>query len=105
MISAWLSLCGGENIFAGLDELAPTVGVEAVIAADPDAIIAGRWAGNGAGKGSGWQAHWRRWTQLKAVRLGHLLTVPAGAMERQTPRAVEAARELCEKLDRVRSHL
>ncbi len=96
MISAWLRLCGAENIFSDLPELAPAVSLEAVLAADPDAIVAG------AGKGRNWLAAWKRWPGLKAVRLGHLLTVPADELERQTPRAVAGARVLCEKLDVVR---
>lgn len=98
LISAWLRLCGGRNLFAGLHELAPTVSREAVIAADPDAIVAGSYSG----KGDAWQAPWRQWPQMKAVRRHHLLTVPAAAMERPTPRAVRAAETLCVKLDQVR---
>ncbi len=96
MISAWLRLCGAENIFSDLPELAPTVSLEAVVAADPDAIVAG------AGKSGNPLVEWKRWPGLGAVRLGHLLTVPADELERQTPRAVEGARVLCEKLDAVR---
>jgi iron complex transport system substrate-binding protein len=40
LVSSALRLCGGENIFAGLPQLAPTVSIEAVLKADPEAIIA-----------------------------------------------------------------
>ena len=98
MISHWLDLCGGENIFATLPTLAPVVDVEAVLVADPDAMIAGWYPG----KSDHWKEYWQRWPALQAVRRGHLLTVPAEIMDRQTPRAVQAARQLCQLLEQVR---
>ena len=74
------------------------VSVEAVLAADPQVIIAGRYAG----KGSEWQQAWRAWPQLRAVAGNHLYTVPAEMMERHTPRALVAAEELCEHIERAR---
>lgn len=98
IISDWLKLCGAENIFSDLSDLAPVIDVEAVLAGNPQVIIAGRYPG----KGDDWKSQWQRWTQLSAVRDGHLYTVPAETMERQSPRALQAARELCEKIDQVR---
>ena len=40
IISDVIRLCGGTNIFADLSTLAPQVSVEAVLAADPQVIIA-----------------------------------------------------------------
>ncbi len=98
LISHWLRLCGAENIFSGLPDLAPTIDPEAVLKADPEVLIAGRHAG----KSHHWEARWRKWKTLRAVRDGHLYTVPADMLERQTPRALQAARELCEHIDQVR---
>ena len=42
IISDVIRLCGGDNIFADLPALAPTVSVEAVLAANPDALVR-RW--------------------------------------------------------------
>ena len=98
IISAWLRLCGATNVFAGLPELAPAVAQEAVLAENPEVIIAGRYAG----KGDAWEQAWRAWPQLRAVADGHLYTVPAEMMERHTPRALTAARELCEHIERAR---
>ena len=99
MISAWLRLCGGANVFAGLPDLATTVSLEAVLAADPQVIIAGRYPG----KSGDWQRPWRAWPELRAVAGDHLYTVPAEMMERHTPRALVAAEELCEYIERARS--
>lgn len=98
MISAWLRLCGGANVFAQLPELAPAVSLEAVLAADPQLIIAGRYAA----KGADWEQTWRAWPQLRAVAGHHLYTVPAEMMERQTPRALIAAEQLCGYIERAR---
>ena len=98
LVSQWLALCGAHNIFADMPELAASVDIEAVLAADPDAILSGRHPGRVAD----WRQAWRRWPMLRAVRNGHLYEVSAERLERQTPRAVEAARELCAVIDEVR---
>jgi iron complex transport system substrate-binding protein len=98
MISAWLRLCRAENVFAQLPDLAPVVDAEAVLKANPEVLLAGRYAG----KGEDWKAFWLRWPQLRAVAGKHLYTVPAETMERYTPRALSAATELCEHIDRAR---
>ncbi|VAW82952.1 Vitamin B12 ABC transporter, substrate-binding protein BtuF, partial [hydrothermal vent metagenome] len=45
MISHWMQLCGAENIFAGLPDLAPVIDQEAVLEADPEVLLAGRHPG------------------------------------------------------------
>ena len=98
MISHWLRLCGARNIFADLPELAASVDLEAVLEVDPEVLLAGRHPG----KATDWTARWRQWPRLRAVRSGHLYTLPAETFERQTPRALEAARELCADIDAAR---
>ncbi len=98
MISAWLRMCGAANVFSDLPQLAPAVSVEAVLAANPQVIVAGHYAG----KSSAWQHAWRAWPQLRAVAGDHLYTVPAEMMERYTPRTLVAAEELCEYIERAR---
>jgi iron complex transport system substrate-binding protein len=98
MISAWLRLCGARNVFADASELAPAVSVEAVLAADPQVIIAGHYAS----RGEEWRQLWQAWPQLSAVAHGHLYSVPAEMMERQVPRALIAAQALCACIDRAR---
>ncbi|HKE95439.1 MAG TPA: cobalamin-binding protein, partial [Povalibacter sp.] len=66
IMSEVVELCGGRNVFAELSELAPQVGIEAVIAANPDVIIA-----TGTAESTGLE-QWRRWTHLRAVRSGNL---------------------------------
>lgn len=101
MISHWLALCGARNVFAALPGLAPAIDVESVLLANPQVIVAGWYPG----KPGDWRAFWQRWRQLDAVRLSSLFTVPAALMDRQTPRAVTAARQLCERIDEARQRI
>lgn len=98
MISAVLALCGGENVFAGVDELAPRISEEAVLAADPEVIVAGT-KGDAA---TAWLAAWARFPQLAAVRDERLVTADPDTLHRQTPRLLDGAEALCAGLDAVR---
>ncbi len=97
MVSSVLRLCGGRNIFAGLPQLAPTVSVEAVLAADPQVILTPSDA-----KDQPLQ-RWRQFARLRAVREGQLYTVNADWLNRAGPRVLEAAQEVCAKLDQARN--
>lgn len=100
LISAVMNLCGGENVFAALRTLAPSVSVEAVIAANPEAIIA---SGMDARRPA-WLDDWRRWPSLTAVRDNNLFFVPPDLIQRATPRLAEGAALLCQHLETARSH-
>ncbi len=102
IISDVLRLCGGENVFAALPVLAPTVAIEAVLAADPEAIIA-----SGASAASGarpaWLDAWTRWPRLTAAARGNLFAVDADLMQRQTPRLLDGAGQVCADLEAARA--
>ena len=98
IISDVIRLCGGENIFAGLAAKAPSVGVEAVLAADPEAIVA---SGMGKNTPVGLE-DWRRWKHMKAVARGNLFFVPSDLMHRPTPRLLDGAELLCRQLETAR---
>lgn len=96
-ISELLDLCGGNNVFAGLDEFAPNVDVEAVIARRPEVILA-----------SAAQTDfdtWRRWVTLPAVETNSFYTMPADEIGRPTPRVVIAAEAVCAALDDARQRM
>jgi iron complex transport system substrate-binding protein len=101
LISQMLDLCGADNVFAAQRLLTPTVTEEAVLLADPDAIVTG-WI---PAYGGAPLAAWNRLTALRAVRSGQLLAVNPDLLHRQSDRVIAGARELCEKLDAVRSTL
>ncbi len=98
LVSHGLALCGGQNIFADLGELAPQVAAEAVIAADPEVMFAGRFEGSGEPL-----AHWREWPRLRAVKRDALFTLPAEKINRATPRMLDAVEEACKLLDDFRA--
>ncbi|HSB99556.1 MAG TPA: helical backbone metal receptor, partial [Burkholderiaceae bacterium] len=98
LISQVLELCGAHNVFASQRPLTPTVTEEAVLLADPDAIVAG-WSDS---YGPAPLDAWRRLHALRATRQGHLLQVDPDLLHRQSDRVVLGARELCDKLDAVR---
>jgi len=97
VISAVIDLCGGRNIFAGLPALVPRVSLEAVLAANPEAIVT-------ASDRPAVQAlaNWSAWQQLRAVRDDNLVVIPSDDISRPTPRLLKGARRLCMQLDRIR---
>jgi iron complex transport system substrate-binding protein len=99
IISDVIRLCGGENIFAGLPMLVPTISTEAVIAANPDAIVAG---GMGE-RNAAWLEPWKRWPKLKATAQGNLFFIDPNLLQRHTPRLLDGAEQLCAQLEQVRS--
>ena len=99
LISQVLELCGARNVFATAHLLTPTVTEEAVLLANPDAIVAG-WSDS---FGQAPLDSWRRLTALRAVRQGRLLQVDPDLLHRQSDRVVLGAQELSEKLDAVRA--
>jgi len=98
-ISDVMRLCGADNIFAGLSQLAPTVTVEAVLAADPEAIVA---SGMGETRPE-WLDMWKRWGQLTATARGNLFFIPPDLINRHTPRVLDGAQLLCAQMETVRS--
>jgi iron complex transport system substrate-binding protein len=98
LTSKVIQLCGGENVFGKLPQLAPTVNTEAVLQANPEAIVSGSGANDDA------LTEWRKFPQLLAVKNGNLLTVNSDTMTRGTPRILDGAQTLCKQLDIARSH-
>ncbi|MBV8030598.1 MAG: ABC transporter substrate-binding protein [Betaproteobacteria bacterium] len=99
LISDALAVCGARNVFADAPTIAPVVNAEAVVAADPDVILAAR----DDARDVAWSAAWRRFSDLRAVRDENLVTVPAVELNRQGPRVFAATRRLCGLLDEARS--
>lgn len=99
-ISELIELCGGSNIFSDLDELAPLVGVEAVIDRNPEVLLA---AVAGPANGTAF-ADWLRWKGLTANRYGNHFTVSGDLIARATPRLLAAGAEVCAALDTGRDN-
>lgn len=95
VISQVISLCRGRNVFGDQATLAPAVGLEAVVARDPEVILA-------SARQAAELAEWRSWPGLAAVAGGHLYTVPGDLLARPSPRILDGARAVCAALDRAR---
>ncbi len=93
-----IRICGGRNVFGALKVVAPEVSLEAVMAADPEAIMAGK-RHDPANPGL---KLWEPYRNMTAVKRGNLLTVDGELLTRPGPRTVEGAALLCEALEGVR---
>lgn len=98
IVSDALRLCGGVNVFGQAPIVAPQVTLEGVLAARPEAVLAGVSRREDA------QANLAAWQAmgLPAARQGHVYGVDADALFRPGPRLIDAAETLCADLDRAR---
>lgn len=87
-----LNHCGAHNVFGDLPVLAPQVGRESVIAADPDLIIA---FSDEPAQANPWLQRWRQFAQLQAVRHEGLRSMEGDALVRPTPALLEGLEALC----------
>jgi len=94
LMSDALRLCGARNVFADLRDLGPVVDTEAVIARNPDIIIAVAPPGEGAA----WLADWKRFGSLSAVRSGRLIAFEDPGLSRLGPSVIDAAEALCRRI-------
>ncbi|CAB3813758.1 cobalamin-binding protein [Achromobacter sp. ACM03] len=98
IVSDALRVCGGVNVFGQAPVVAPQVTLESVLAARPEAVLAGTSRPeDGARNLAAWQA-----LGLPAARLGHVYGVDADALYRPGPRLIDAAEAICADLDRLR---
>lgn len=91
-----LQLCGAKNIFGHLSQLAPVVSIEAVLQADPAAIIL-------TDNHREALRRWNRHTKMRAVAGNQLLTVDGTLLNRASPRILQGTAILCDSIDRLRS--
>ena len=92
LVSRIVERCGGRNVFADLPVLAGSVSLEAVLAANPDVIVAAVAPGGEAAVAGAW----RRWTKVHAVARGQVHAIDADLVTRATPRILQGVRSVCE---------
>src|SRR5215469_1008358 len=97
LMSDALELCGARNVFADLPEAGPLVDTEAVIARNPDIILAAA----PPGEGTGWVADWQRFRSLAAVRNHRVVAFENQALSRLGPSVLDATEDLCRTIARV----
>jgi iron complex transport system substrate-binding protein len=99
VMNAVIELCGGQNVFASLSEIAPRVSIESVIAMNPDVIISSGSDSRDARELDFWQ----RWSMINAVHNEQVHFIKADSLVRHAPRILQGAQQLCELLERSRS--
>jgi len=103
IISDVIALCGGRNVFANLVPLVPTVSTEAVVAANPEAIV----TSNGGATKPDTQlpslAAWKAWPRMTAVARDNLFAIDGDLITRPSPRLTQGAETLCRDLDLART--
>lgn len=101
IINDAIRLCGGVNVFANADLLAPQISLESVLAAQPDGVISSATTPGDA------DTNLRVWRQrgLPAARAGHVYSLDADALYRPGPRLIDLTEQLCQHLDKIRRAL
>ncbi|MGA1561838.1 MAG: cobalamin-binding protein [Gammaproteobacteria bacterium] len=93
-----LALCGGHNIFAELESLAPQVSLEAVMQLEPEVILFTPEVGKLAES----KARWRAWNAIPAVERDQMYALDPDLLHRAGPRLVQGAEQLCQALEQAR---
>lgn len=101
LIGRAIRLCGGDNVFGHLPRLVPRLSTEAVLEANPDAII----TGGEDREDRRWRDQWQRYSELKAVAQDNLFLVSPSLIQRPTLRMLEGSEELCQILEQARARI
>ncbi|WP_036231007.1 cobalamin-binding protein [Marinobacterium jannaschii] len=106
LIHQMIELCGAVNPFADRIEMAPRIGLEGVVEANPDLIVAGlQKRKRRIGIDENWRNYWAPWHQITAVREDLLFSIPADLTHRPTMRALDGVEQMCKMVDQARSTL
>lgn len=95
-MGAVMQLCGGRNVFGRLAQAAPQVSMEAVVAAQPQVMLAGR---------ADILRMWDRWPALPAVAKATRYVVDEDLLTIPGPRLLDGAVAMCATLDTARRSL
>jgi iron complex transport system substrate-binding protein len=96
-ISQIVGLAGGRNVFGDTPADWPNVSMEEILRRDPDVLILPQGEKGGAHDIAQLRAA-PGWRELRAMRLGHTVAVPADLVNRPGPHMAEAARLLRDRL-------
>lgn len=99
LISDVIALCGGRNVFADEPMLVPQPSLEAVIEADPEAMLT-------TGRPGELREHfgtWLDWPLLTAVARSNLVLLPPEHISQHTPRILDGVQTICAAFDQARA--
>jgi iron complex transport system substrate-binding protein len=97
LISDVIALCGGENVFGGMRQLAPVVTLEAVIAAKPQVVL----GGSDPAGATTFEGEWRAAAPV-VLRDLPVFYVNPDIIQRPTLRIAEGANVVCSALEQAR---
>lgn len=97
-----MQLCGAQNVFAHHARALPTVTLEEVLLANPEAVVV-----SGIERGREQRAQrlemWRHWPELAANQLDNYFFISSELINRPGPRLLDGAQRLCEQMERART--
>ncbi len=99
IISDVIRLCGGRNIFAEEKLLVPTVDVEAVVSANPEAVVR---TGKTTDPESAFEL-WRKLPDFRPTATRNLVLLKTDALGRPSPGILDGAAVMCEEFEAVRA--
>lgn len=100
-LDSLITIAGGRNVFADLEQPSPIVGLEAVIGRRPECVIVGMFGLDRAEALSRLRDA-STWSAVPAIEQGRVVTVDVDLVHRLGPRVVEATAELRGAVDRCR---
>lgn len=98
LIDHAITLCGGVNVFTALHAPSPQVSREAVLARDPQLIVA-------ASPRRDALRQWTAFPQLSAVRHRRLVLLDPDALPSMGSHVLDGVQQLCEAIDATRERL
>ena len=101
IMSEVVALCGGRNILRDAKVLTPSIGLETLLEANPQAII----GGGSAFTVDHFRRTWQRHPSLQAVQRGAIFYVNPDWIQRATPRILLGAKVICDGLDAARKRI
>jgi vitamin B12 transport system substrate-binding protein len=91
-----ITLCGGRNLVDDAAGPYPQVGLEQIIKANPQLILAGS-------RDKHVLEHWQQWPMLDAVKQHRLALINPDELHRFTPRALNAVEQVCQAIATARA--
>ncbi len=98
LIDHAIRLCGGVNVFGALRATAPSVSREAVLARDPQLIVA-------ATRQADALRAWRAFSQISAVRHQRLVLLDPDELPGMGSRVLDGVQQLCQAIAQTRAQL
>ncbi len=102
VITDAIAVCGGRSLYADVARPTVKVGMEQLIAENPDVILSSDPRGDTPETREAMLDYWQRWTSMTAVKKKQLFSVPSDYIARLAPRILKGTAIICQQLQSVR---